>query len=70
MVIRILLVIMWKCYKDLPSDIPLGRVISYSNETQYINFIKDFDKLDASAKISKYSSMPIVKNIISLLEKG
>lgn len=56
--------------KDLPSDIPLGRVISYSNETQYINFIKDFDKLDASAKISKYSSMPIVKNIISLLEKG
>lgn len=55
--------------KDVPSNIPLGRVISYSDKTQFIKYIKDFDSLDASAKISEYSSMSIVKNIIRLLEK-
>lgn len=53
--------------KDVPEDIPYGRVISYSKESLYINYIKDFDKIDDSAKISKYSSMPIVKSIIALL---
>lgn len=55
--------------KDLPDNIPLGRVISYSDKTQYIKYIKDFDKIDASAKISEYSSMQIVKNIMNLLIK-
>lgn len=55
--------------KDLPEGIPLGRAISYSDKTQYIKYIKDFDSIDASAKISEYSSMPIVKNIMNMLIK-
>lgn len=55
--------------KDVPEGVPMGRVISYSEQTQFIKYIKDFDKLDMSARISAYSSMQIVKNIISMLEK-
>lgn len=55
--------------KDVPENIPLGRVISYSDKTQFIKYIKDFDDLDMSARISAYSSMQIVKNIITMLEK-
>lgn len=55
--------------KDVPENVPLGRVISYSDKTQFIKYIKDFDSMDTSARISKYSSMNIVKNIIALLEK-
>lgn len=54
---------------DKPESIPDGRVISYSDKTQFIKYIKDFDKMDSSEKISMYSSMNIVKNIIKLLEK-
>jgi len=56
--------------KDVPEGVPNGRVISYSENTQFIKYIRDFDKLDASARISEYSSMSIVKNIIKLLEKN
>lgn len=55
--------------KDIPEGVPLGRVISYSEQTQFIKYIKNFDTLDTSAKISEYSSMGIIKNIISLVEK-
>lgn len=55
--------------KDVPENVPLGRVISYSDKTQFIKYIKDFDSMDTSVRISKYSSMNIVKNIITLLEK-
>lgn len=55
--------------KDVPEGVPLGRVISYENTTQFIKYIKDFDKMDTSARISEYSSMSIVKNIIALLER-
>lgn len=55
--------------KDVPDGVPLGRVISYENTTQFIKYIKDFDKMDTSARISEYSSMSIVKNIIALLER-
>lgn len=54
---------------DKPDDIPDGRVISYKETTQFIKYIPDFNKLDMSARISAYSSMQIVKNIIGLLEK-
>lgn len=54
---------------DAPADIPDGRLISYENTTQFIKYIKGFDKMDASARISEYSSMSIVKNIVALLEK-
>lgn len=55
--------------KDVPDGIPMGRVISYENSTQFIKYIKDFDKMDTSARISEYSSMSIVKNIVGLLER-
>ena len=55
--------------KDAPVEIPLGRLISYDESTQFIKYIKDFDKMDTSARISAYSSMGIVKNIVELLEK-
>lgn len=55
--------------KDVPKGIPDGRVISYEESTQFIKFIKGFDELDASAKISEYSSMQIVKNIVNMLER-
>lgn len=55
--------------KDKPEGVPDGRIISYSDTTQFIKYIKDFDKLDNSAKISQYSSMNIVKNLIELLER-
>lgn len=54
---------------DIPAGIPLGRVISYSDTTQFIKYVKGFNDLDASARISEYSSMSIVKNIIKLLER-
>lgn len=54
---------------DVPPNIPLGRVISYDKSTQFIKYIKDFNQMDTSARISEYSSMQIVKNIIGLLEK-
>ena len=55
--------------KDIPKDVPIGRVISYDKSTQFIKYIKDFDKMDTSARISEYSSMSIVKNIVGLLER-
>lgn len=55
--------------KDIPEGIPMGRVISYSEKTQYIKYIKDFDNLDTTEKISAYSSMQLVKNIIQLIER-
>lgn len=55
--------------KDLPQGIPLGRVISYDESTQFIKYVKGFDEMDASARISEYSSMNVVKNIIKLLER-
>lgn len=54
---------------DVPEGTPPGRVISYSETTQFIKYVKNFNELDASAKISTYSSMQIVKNIVSLLER-
>ena len=55
--------------KDIPPGIPNGRVISYSDTTQFIKYIKGFDQMDTSARISEYSSMHIIKNIIALLER-
>lgn len=55
--------------KDLPEGVPLGRAISYEETTQFIKYIKDFDSMDMSARISAYSSMTIVKNIVALLER-
>lgn len=55
--------------KDIPKGVPMGRVISYDEGTQFIKYIKDFDNMDMSARISAYSSMGIVRNIVSMLER-
>lgn len=55
--------------KDVPDDVNMGRVISYSDDTLFIKYIEDFDQLDASGKISAYSSMSLMKKVISLLER-
>lgn len=46
-----------------------SRIISYSHDTLYIPFIKDFSTLAPEEKISRYSSMPIIKQLIDLLEQ-
>lgn len=55
--------------KDVPHGVPLGRVISYDERTQFIKYVKGYEDLDTSERISAYSSMGIVKNIISMLER-
>lgn len=55
--------------KDKPEWIPDGRVISYDESTLFINHVKGFDEMDSSARISAYSSMSIVKQLVALLER-
>ena len=55
--------------KDAPENIDLSQIISYSEDTQYIPYIEDFDSLSLEDRIQKYSSMDILKNMIKLLEE-
>lgn len=52
---------------DLPDTIDKTRVISYDENTLSIPFIDRFDELDSSNKMALYSSFPITKSIIDLL---
>lgn len=52
---------------DLPDTIDKTRVISYDEGTLSIPFIDRFDELDSSNKMALYSSFPITKSIIDLL---
>lgn len=54
---------------DVPVDVPRGRVISYKEDTLFIKYIKDFESMDMSSRISAYSSMELVKSLIELLER-
>ena len=54
---------------DVPAGVPLGRVISYDENTQFIKYIKNFNDMDMSSRISAYSSMEIVRHIVELLER-
>jgi len=54
-------------YRDKPEQIPNARTISYTNDTLNIPLIPKFESLDLSQRISKYSSMDIVKKILSTL---
>lgn len=54
--------------KDAPEDIPKDRIISYEESTLFIPYIPDFGKLDEEARITKYSSIGIIKKMIALLE--
>ena len=56
--------------KDLKgSNTPLKRIISYSTETLFIPNVPDFDSLSIEERMSKYSSMGIMKSVIDLLER-
>lgn len=55
---------------DIKQNIPLTRAITYDSNTLNIPLIMDFDKLDASKKMNKYSSIPIMKAIIEVIERG
>lgn len=53
---------------DIPDNVPNSRIISYKDDTLFIPMIDGYDKLDNGQRISKYSSLEIVKNIISMVE--
>lgn len=53
---------------DIPDNVPNSRIISYKDDTLFIPMIEGYDKLDNGQRISKYSSLEIVKNIISMVE--
>lgn len=55
--------------KDLGGFNYMDRVISYSPDTLNIPHIPDFDSLTNKKKIVSYSSMPITKAVIELMEK-
>lgn len=52
-------------YDNIISD----RIISYSPTTHNIPYIEGFDSLSLEEKMSKYSSMPIMKYIIEAIER-
>lgn len=54
---------------DVPQNIPIDRIISYDNDSLYIPLIKDFDRLDSTAKMTRYSSMDIIKAVVRLVGK-
>lgn len=54
--------------KDKPTEVPNSHVISYDESTLYVPYIQGFDELDPNEKMSKYSSMSIIKKIVSLIE--
>lgn len=53
--------------KDKPENVPNARCISYAGNTLNIPLIPDFEEMDPSKKMALYSSMPIVKKIIEVL---
>lgn len=54
--------------KEKPDNVPNARCISYAGSTLNIPLIPDFEEMDPSKKMSMYSSMPIVKKIIEVLD--
>lgn len=55
--------------KDIPTEVSKSDVISYSEDTMFIPYIEDFDKLSPEDKIQKYSSMSVTKELIKILEE-
>lgn len=53
---------------DVDSDVPPSRIISYKDNNLFIPYIKGFDELSSSEKIHKYSSLKIMRQLITLLE--
>ena len=56
--------------KDIPEGIDPSRILTYSGSNHLIiDYIEDFDELSVEGKIAAYSSMPIMKGIIELMER-
>lgn len=56
--------------KDVPDYIDKSRIISYDPTTLNIPYIEGFDELDNSNRMTLYSSFPIMKTIVSILNLG
>ena len=56
--------------KDVPDNIPSNSVITYDASALNIPYIDNFEALSIEDKIQKYSSMPVVKELIKILEEG
>lgn len=54
--------------EDIPKEVPRSRIISYQEDTLYIPLVENFQELDKGERMSKYSSMEIIKQIVSLIE--
>ena len=54
---------------DNHDNLPMSRIISYEQSTLHIPHIKDYQSLSLEERITKYSSMPIVKSIFELIER-
>lgn len=54
--------------KDVTPDVPKSRIISYKEDTLFIPYIKDFDSLSSTEQVQRYSSLKIIKQLVSLLE--
>lgn len=55
--------------RDIYLGIPEDRIISYSNETMNIPYIPEFDAMPSEKKMGIYSSLPITKILIEMLER-
>lgn len=57
--------------KDLNEGMSrMDRIISYKKDTLHVPHIEGFDNLSMEAKMSKYSSMEVTKELINILERG
>lgn len=55
--------------KDKPDTVPGMRCITYDDSTLSIPYIEDYDDMNITDRISKYSSMPITKAIVEMIER-
>lgn len=55
--------------KDKPDTVPSMRCITYDDSTLSIPYIEDYDNMNITDRISKYSSMPITKAIVEMIER-
>lgn len=55
--------------KDVHGDIDLSTVISYNESTLNIPYIDDFENLSPEQRVQKYSSMPVTKQLLKVLEE-
>lgn len=55
--------------KSLYQQIPEDRIISYSADSLNIPYIPEFDEMPSEKKMGVYSSLPIMKTLIEMLER-